>query len=76
MVFIGICHLPLVLHILLNLEDVINIAPVIVLEGVIGLFSLFFIVYEYRTLKHILFGKYSYAENMKKWIQILEGKWS
>jgi hypothetical protein len=75
-VFIAICHLPLVLHILLNLENVVSIAPVIVLEGVIGLFSLFFITYEYKTLKHILFGKYSYLENMNKWIRILEGKWS
>lgn len=74
-VFIVICHIPLALHILLNLENILNIAFIILLEGVIGLFSLFFIIYEYRTLKHILFGKYSYGENMKKWIQILEGKW-
>jgi len=73
--FIAICHLPLVLHILLNLDNVMNIAPVIVLEAFIGLFSLFFIIYEYRTLKHILFGKFSYVENMNKWTQILEGKW-
>lgn len=74
-IFIAICLSPMILYTVLNgREAFLFNAPAVCLGLFILALSLLFISYEYRTLKHLFFGKYTDLANREKWDRILVGE--